>query len=172
MLSKWTPIIITWTRSYKGTNIRCEAASHLTTWSSVIFEKLTVAQIITKLPPFMEPYDSLPCSEEPATGPYPEPHDSSQRSYTVPLRSILILSSHLYLHLLISLFLSDFSIKILCALMIASVHATCPAQLILLDLIIRVRVMKLLIMQFSPASCYFICLRSKYSLQYPILKHP
>jgi hypothetical protein len=27
-------------------------------------------------------------------------------------------------------------------------------------------------MQFSPASCHFVSLRSKYSLQYPVLKHP
>jgi hypothetical protein len=27
-------------------------------------------------------------------------------------------------------------------------------------------------MQFSPASCHFISLRSKYSFQHPVLKHP
>jgi hypothetical protein len=32
--------------------------------------------------------------------------------------------------------------------------------------------MKLLIMQFSPTSCNFIPLRSKYSPQHPVLKHP
>jgi hypothetical protein len=32
--------------------------------------------------------------------------------------------------------------------------------------------MKLLIMQFSLASCYFIPLRSKYSHEHPVLKHP
>jgi hypothetical protein len=36
----------------------------------------------------------------------------------------------------------------------------------------RVQVMKLLIMQFSPTSCHFIPLRSKYSPQHPVLKHP
>jgi hypothetical protein len=32
--------------------------------------------------------------------------------------------------------------------------------------------MKLLIMQFSPTSCHFISLRSKYSPQQPVLKDP
>jgi hypothetical protein len=36
----------------------------------------------------------------------------------------------------------------------------------------RVQVMKLLIMQFSPTSCHFISLRSKYSPQHPVLKRP
>jgi hypothetical protein len=34
-----------------------------------------------------------------------------------------------------------------------------------------VRIMKILIMQLSPASHYFTSLRSKYSPQHPILKH-
>jgi hypothetical protein len=36
----------------------------------------------------------------------------------------------------------------------------------------RVQDMKLLIMQFSPTSCHFISLLSKYSPQHPVLKHP
>jgi hypothetical protein len=36
----------------------------------------------------------------------------------------------------------------------------------------RVQVMKLLIMQFSPMSCHFIPLWSKYSPQHLVLKHP
>jgi hypothetical protein len=32
--------------------------------------------------------------------------------------------------------------------------------------------MKLLIVQFSPTSCHFISLWSKYSSQHPVLKHP
>jgi hypothetical protein len=32
--------------------------------------------------------------------------------------------------------------------------------------------MKLFIIQFSPTSCHFISLRSKYSHQHPVLKHP
>jgi hypothetical protein len=36
----------------------------------------------------------------------------------------------------------------------------------------RVQVMKHFTTQFSPASCHFISLRSKYSPQHPVLKHP
>jgi hypothetical protein len=35
----------------------------------------------------------------------------------------------------------------------------------------RVHVMKLPITQFSPTSCHFISLRSKYSPQHSVLKH-
>jgi hypothetical protein len=35
-----------------------------------------------------------------------------------------------------------------------------------------VQIMKLLVMQFPPMSRHFIPRRSKYSLQYPVLKHP
>jgi hypothetical protein len=55
----------------------------------------------------MEPEGSLPCSQEPSTGPYPV--------HPTPLRSILILSSHLRLGLPRGLFPSGFATKILYA---------------------------------------------------------
>jgi len=55
--------------------------------------------------------------------------------HTISLRSILILSSHLCLRLPSSPLRSGFTIKILYIFLISPMHATCPAHLILLDLI-------------------------------------
>jgi len=38
----------------------------------VLIDKPTVTQLVTNIPPFMEPEVSFPCSQEPATGPYPD----------------------------------------------------------------------------------------------------
>jgi hypothetical protein len=46
----------------------------------------------------MEPEGSLPCSQQPATCPYPEPNESTSPN-PISVRSILMLSSHLRLGL-------------------------------------------------------------------------
>jgi hypothetical protein len=87
---------------------------------------------------FIKPEGSLPCSQEPSTGPYPV----SDRSKSIPshsilslLRSISILSTNLYLGLPSGLFPSGFPTNILCAFRFSSNRPTCAAHLILLDLI-------------------------------------
>jgi hypothetical protein len=71
----------------------------------------------------MEPECSLPCLQEPATGPYPEPDESSLHPIPLTSAEIVILPSGPTPRCKTYAFL------------VSPVRATCPAHLILLDLI-------------------------------------
>lgn len=61
----------------------------LTSWSGVLFEKLTVVLDRQEIaPPFIQPEETLPCSQEPTTDTYPV----STLPIYILLISILILS--------------------------------------------------------------------------------
>jgi len=50
----------------------------LASWNTVLLEKLIVTQLVKSSPLyFMEPESSLPCSQEPSTGTYPDSDEST-----------------------------------------------------------------------------------------------
>jgi hypothetical protein len=64
----------------------------------------------------MELEGSLPCSQEPATGPYPDPDETSPHLVTlISVRSILVLSSHLRISIPNGLFPTVFPKRMLYA---------------------------------------------------------
>ena len=82
----------------------------------------------------METAGSLPHPQEPATYPYLQPDQSIPPHPTSGIY-ILILSSHLYLGLTSSNFVSGLPTKTLYAPLLSFIRATYPTDLILLDLL-------------------------------------
>ena len=122
---------------YSVTSQPCLLACLLIPRSRVL-EKLTGSQQVKKIPTFMEPEGSLPHLQVPATCPYPEPARTRPwPPHPTSWRSILILSSHLCLGLPRGLFPSSFSTKSLYTPPLSLTRTTCPAHIILLDLIAR-----------------------------------
>jgi hypothetical protein len=84
----------------------------------------------------MEPEGSFSWLQEPSTGTYLQPVQSSPyHSILSLLRSILIISTHLHLSLISGFFPYGFRANILHTMVISVIFATCPVYLILLNLI-------------------------------------
>jgi hypothetical protein len=67
----------------------------------------------------MEPESSLPCSQEPSTGPYPESDESSPYDPIYFFKTLPVLPCHLRLGLPNGLFLSGFPTKTLYAFILS-----------------------------------------------------
>ena len=107
-------------------------------WSRVLLEKLTGFQPAKKFPTFYATRRFITHLQVTANCPYPQPARSSLYTpHSTSGISILTLSSHSSLCLPSGLFLSGFSAKTLYTLLLSPIRATCPAHLILLDLITR-----------------------------------
>jgi hypothetical protein len=127
-----------------------------------------------------EPEGSSPHSQQPANGPYPEPGESTPHTHT----HTSLPKVHFYPILPSTSWSSKWSFSfgishqnpIHVSLLSHACHMSRLPYSPLFDLLNTVswwvQIMKLSFLQLSPLSRYFIPLRSKYSPQRPVLKHP
>ena len=125
----------------------------LAPWNRVLIENLTGSQLVKKFPAFYGTWRFITAF---TTLPYSEPYQSNPYPHPIFWRAILILSSHLCLGLASGFFPSCFPTKTLYAPLLSSIHATCPAHLILLDFITRTILGEEYRLLSSPL-CNFLC---------------
>ena len=147
--------------------------TYLLTPCSRVLEKVTGIQLVKKFPTYYGTWKFLTSLTRDPTCPYPEPEQSG------PCPPFHFLKIHLNIIHQSTPGSSKWPVSLrfphqnpVCNFPLP-IHATCSTLLILRpNNIFLVQIIKLLIVQFSPLPCYLVPLRSKYSPQHPVLKHP
>ena len=137
---------------------------------SLIANHSSASNVIPRI--LWKPKGSLPHSQESATYSCPEPDKSGPRPHHLSWRSILILSSHLFIGLLSGLL--RFSHQILYARLLTC-HILRPSHSSWLgprDFWWGLQIMQFHTAQSHPVPCFLSPLRPKYLPQYLNLEHP
>jgi hypothetical protein len=127
---------------------------------------------------FMEAGGPLPCSQKAATGPRPEPDESTPPPQTVSLSSVLTLPSHLRLILPGDNVPFRFSNQNFLSICHFAMRAACPTHLAVIRLIILIIFWRMpycgaVLISFSTLlslPLLLILLKSKYSPQHRVLR--
>lgn len=115
------------------TRRQCESQYHKrwqNTRSEQFINRRKFPQPVKKLSTFCRTSRFLPCSQQPATKPYPEPDESSTRPYILLFSSILILFSTLRLDFPSAFFASSFAAR-LCMNFQALVHCATSTHIVI-----------------------------------------
>jgi hypothetical protein len=84
-------------------SLHIHSVQQLSSWNAILLEELIHSQLVKKSPHLLKTNGSLPFSQHSTMCPYPVPNQFNRRSHSIPLCSILILSTHLCLGLTRSL---------------------------------------------------------------------